>query len=75
MDVATAIEQTTAEGAAEDWSAGKRLAFRFCFAYFGLYCLCGMFQAVIPIPKIEVPDPGTLWPFRQVVFWVAAHLF
>lgn len=75
MGVATAIDQKTLEGAAEDWSAGKRLAFRFCFAYFGLYSLCGMFQAVIPIPRIDVPDPGTLWPFRQAIFWVAAHLF
>ncbi|MGC1422670.1 MAG: hypothetical protein WA354_14665 [Terracidiphilus sp.] len=75
MDVATAIEQKAVEGAAEGWSAGKRLVFRFCFAYFGLYCLCGLFQAVILIPKIDVPDPGTLWPFRQAIFWVAAHLF
>src|SRR5579863_3115199 len=75
MDVATAIEQKTIEGAAEGWSAGKRLAFRFCFAYFSLYCLAGLVQAVFPIPKIDVPDPWTLWPFRQVIFWVAAHLF
>jgi hypothetical protein len=75
MGVSTVFDQKAIESAAENWSAGKRLAFRFCFAYFGLYCLCGLFQAVIPIPKIEVPDPGTLWPFRQGIFWVAAHLF
>jgi hypothetical protein len=34
-----------------------------------------MFQAVIPIPRIDLPDPGTLWPFRQAIFWFAAHLF
>src|ERR1700733_3283616 len=75
MGVATVVDQKTIEGAAEGWNAGKQLAFRFCFAYFGLYSLCGLFQAVIPIPKVEVPDPGTLWPFRQAIFWVAAHLF
>jgi hypothetical protein len=74
MDAA-AIEQETIESSTEPWNAGKRLAFRFCFAYFSLYCLAGLFQAVVPIPKIDVPDPWTLWPFRQAIFWVAAHLF
>ncbi len=75
MNVATAIEQERSDAAVQSWNAGKRLAFRFCFAYFGLYCLTGLFQAVLLMPKIDVPDPGTLWPFRPAIFWVAAHLF
>src|SRR5579871_6357422 len=75
MSLAAAIDQGTIEGSRERWSARKKIAFQFCFSYFGLYSLCGMVQAVIPIPKVEIPDPGTLWPFRQVIFWVAAHVF
>jgi hypothetical protein len=75
MDVATAIEQTPGETSERNWSAGTRIAFRFCFAYLGLYCLCGLIQAVLLIPTVDVPDPGTLSPFRQVIFWVAAHFF
>ncbi len=75
MELATQVEKERDEILGHRWSTGKRLSFRFCFVYFGLYSVCGMFQAVIPIPKFDVPDPGTLWPFRQIIFWVAAHLF
>src|SRR5271169_4479326 len=54
----------------------SRVAFRFCFAYFGMYCLATqIFGNLFPIPKVEVPDPGTLWPMRQIVLWTAAHIF
>lgn len=75
MDVLTAVENEPTQSVQKRWSAGKRIAFRFCFVYFGLYCAIGLIQAVLVVPKIEVPDPGTLWPFRQIIFWVAAHLF
>ena len=75
MDVLTAVENEPAQSIQQRWSAGKRIAFRFCFVYFGLYCTIGLIQAVLVVPKIELPDPGTLWPFRQIIFWVAAHLF
>ncbi|MGB8540615.1 MAG: hypothetical protein WCD49_03160 [Candidatus Acidiferrales bacterium] len=26
-------------------------------------------------PEIDVPDPSTLWPMRQIIFWTAAHIF
>jgi hypothetical protein len=29
----------------------------------------------VPPPNIDVPDPGTLFPFRQIVFRVAEHVF
>jgi len=74
MNLATEVEPVS-NTAAQGWSALKRLAFRFCFAYFGLYCFVGMLPGLLPIPKVELPDPLTLWPFRPAIFWVAAHLF
>src|SRR4029077_3278140 len=54
----------------------SRVAFRFCFIYFGLYCLgTQIINSVLAVPKIEVPDWGTLWPVRPLVFWVGVHVF
>lgn len=75
MDVLTAIEKEPAQSTRIQWSAAKRIAFRFCFVYLGLYCVAALLPGGLPIPKVEIPDPFTLWPFRQIVFWVAAHLF
>jgi uncharacterized membrane protein YphA (DoxX/SURF4 family) len=58
------------------WSLATRVAFRFCFAYFTLYSLSNqIFGGLILIPKVDIPDPGTLWPMRQITFWVAKHIF
>ena len=58
------------------WSLLTRVAFRFCFAYFGTYCLATqILSSMFPIPKVDVPDPGTLWPMRKIVFLTAAHIF
>lgn len=58
------------------WNPVTRLAFRFVFIYFGLYCLgTQIITALIPAPNIDIPDPATLGPMRAVVFWVAAHVF
>ena len=58
------------------WSLTSRVAFRARFIYFGLFCLTTQILAsLFPIPKVDVPDPGTLPPMRQIVFWTAAHLF
>ncbi len=57
-------------------SLPSRIAFRFCFVYFGLFCLATqILGTMFPIPKVDIPDPGTLWPLRQITFWTAAHLF
>jgi len=57
------------------WSLATRIAFRFCFVYFGLFCLLTQVSTnLLPLP-IEISDPSTLWPFRQVVFWTAKHVF
>jgi uncharacterized membrane protein YphA (DoxX/SURF4 family) len=58
------------------WSPGLRIAFRFCFVYFGLFCIyTQIFGGLISIPKMESIDPSSLWPMRQIVFWTAAHIF
>ncbi|HVT40329.1 MAG TPA: hypothetical protein VHE78_14905 [Gemmatimonadaceae bacterium] len=56
------------------WSSATRVAFRFCFVYFGLYVITtqmflGMFSAPLPIPLIE-----RLAPVRAYYVWVGAHI-
>src|SRR5580704_15050902 len=58
------------------WGLANHVAFRFCFVYFGLFCL--LTQIVVNFFSISldgIPDPGTLWPFRQIVSWAALHVF
>lgn len=58
------------------WSLSTRIAFRFCFVYFGLFCLLTqVLGRLIPLPSVDLPNPSTLWPIRQIVFWTAAHVF
>lgn len=56
------------------WSPATRVAFRFCFIYFGLYVITtqmfgGMFSLPLPIPQIE-----RLAPLRVFFIWVGAHI-
>ncbi len=58
------------------WGSAKRIAFRFCFVYFGLFCLTTqVLGGLFPVPKLDLPDPATLTPVRQIVFWAAANFF
>jgi hypothetical protein len=58
------------------WSLGLRVAFRFCVVYFTLFCVSNqIFGSLLSIPKVEIPDPSSLWPMRQITFWTAAHIF
>jgi uncharacterized membrane protein YphA (DoxX/SURF4 family) len=34
-----------------------------------------IFGGLFPIPKVDIPDPATLWPMRQMIFWAADHIF
>jgi hypothetical protein len=73
---ATIVESAPAQSAAGTWSLPARIAFRFCFVYFGLYCLATqIILSVLVIPKVDLSDPATLAPFRAVVFWVGKHVF
>src|ERR1039458_7925430 len=57
-------------------SLSSRVAFRFCVVYFGLYCLLTQIPGgLLPLPNLDIPDPSTLWPTRQIVTWTATHVF
>jgi uncharacterized membrane protein YphA (DoxX/SURF4 family) len=76
MEVLTQPDSLAAVAAGARWPLPQRIAFRFCVVYFGLFCLVSqIISSVLVIPKLDVPDWGTLAPVRLVVFWVAAHLF
>ena len=58
------------------WNAAVRIAFRFCFVYFIFVCLVqGAVTSLIPIPGFRTLTLDTLWPFHQITFWAAAHIF
>ncbi|MGH9773540.1 MAG: DoxX family protein [Candidatus Acidiferrales bacterium] len=60
-----------------DWRLGTRMAFRFCFVYFGVYILITqMLQSLLAIPDLDnAPQLDWLWPLRQIISWVAVHVF
>src|SRR5471030_1671600 len=75
MTTATQTQRVWSEPQSPRWSLSSRVAFRFCFTYFGLFCLATqIFGGLVPV-NVEIPDPATLWPARQIVFWTAAHVF
>jgi hypothetical protein len=58
------------------WRPATRIAFRFCFVYFGLFILMTqMLTSLLPLPGVDIPDLSTLPPVRPVVLWTAAHVF
>lgn len=76
METVTLVEPEQAQVTEPRWSLPGRIAFRFCFIYFVLYCLgTQIINSVLQIPKVDVPDWTTLWPIRVIVFWVGAHVF
>ncbi|KAA6462071.1 DoxX family protein [Acidobacteria bacterium AB60] len=74
--MATAAEIVTSRATNQPWPLLSRIGFRFCLIYFGLFCLLGqIINAIFPIPKVDIPDLGTVWPIRRAVFWVGTHVF
>ncbi len=57
------------------WRIALRVAFRFCFVYFALYCLVTQISISLIPTSVDLPDPDTLWPMRQILVWIAAHFF
>jgi hypothetical protein len=57
------------------WSLASRIAFRYCFIYFGLYCLATqVITGLLPFPNLDIPDPASFWPASQIVLWTEAHI-
>jgi hypothetical protein len=54
----------------------NRIAFRFCFTYFGLYTLATQIGgSLILIPFVSFRGLGLLWPMREITVWVGEHIF
>jgi hypothetical protein len=76
MNAQAQVAQPQQETHVSQWSLASRVGFRFCFVYFGIYCLATqIFGGLISLPKVDIQDPASLWPMRQITFWVAAHIF
>lgn len=60
-----------------EWNPALRFAFRFSVIYLGLFCLATQIitSLLSATQGNDIPDPGTLWPLRPLVFWTAAHIF
>ena len=72
----TLIDQVQPDLQASEQTFASRVAFRFCFIYFGAYCLTTqIITSLIPLPNVDIPDPSTFWPVRSIILWSAAHIF
>jgi hypothetical protein len=68
--------EATHAGPAEGWSPLTRVAFRFCFVYFGLYVVASqILGSLLLIPYFQFRGLGPHWPMREITVWVAAHVF
>jgi uncharacterized membrane protein YphA (DoxX/SURF4 family) len=58
------------------WSLATRIAFRFCFVYFSLYCLSTqIITSFLSIPDIGwLSDPSVIPPWREITTFTAAHI-
>jgi uncharacterized membrane protein YphA (DoxX/SURF4 family) len=58
------------------WSLATRIAFRFCFVYFSLYCLSTqIITSFLSLPDIGwLSDPSLIPPWRQITAFTAAHI-
>jgi len=69
MGTQTQLNEASQEAQVPHWSLVKRLAFRFCFAYLGLFCfnrgiIIG--SLLLLTRNISFPSLVTLWPMRRV---------
>ncbi len=69
---------TQTDGASPDWSPAKRVAFRFCFLYFGLYIF--FTQMLTSLLLAATNDNGSFEvdytrPVQAVIVWIGHHLF
>ena len=64
------------EGSHADWEPLTRIAFRFCFIYFGLYVVASqIFGSLLLIPYFQFRGLGPHWPLREITTWIASHIF
>jgi uncharacterized membrane protein YphA (DoxX/SURF4 family) len=69
------MEPARGDSQVQEWSVATRVAFRFCFVYFGLYCFfTQIFDGLIPVANVDVPELSSFWPMQHIVAWTAAHI-
>jgi uncharacterized membrane protein YphA (DoxX/SURF4 family) len=70
------VQSSDQAGAAPPWTLAARIAFRFCFVFFGLYCLSTqILTSLIAIPIVDLPDPSSIPPWRPIITFTATHIF
>jgi uncharacterized membrane protein YphA (DoxX/SURF4 family) len=70
------VEPPQLESTRPRWNSGARIAFRFAVLYFGLFSVCTqILTSLLPLPGVDIPDPGSLPPLRQIIGFVARHVF
>ena len=75
VSVAAPIQSPDETQAVPAWSPFTRIAFRFCFVYFGLYCLSTqIITTLLAIPNVDIPDPSLIPPWREMIAFTAAHI-
>ena len=58
------------------WRPASRVAFRLCATYLGLYVITTqMLPTLLVLPLGDFPDVGQKAPVRNIVSWVATHVF
>ena len=58
------------------WPLALRVAFRFCFLYFGIYVvMTQMIYGLLAIPGVNLPRIDRISAPRQIVEWTARHVF
>lgn len=76
MSTQAVIASPQTETAAAHWNLAARIAFRFCVLYFGLYCLSNqILTSLLAIPNVNIPDPSTFFPLRNIILFTAQHIF
>ncbi len=71
----TVIDPPQTQHTTAPWSLAACIAFRFCFVCFGLYCLSSqIITALIAIPIIDLPDPSSIPPWRQIITFTAIRI-
>jgi len=70
MDVPTHTNDVAASEPAPAWRLATRIAFRFCFIYFGLYILLTQMNFIPFVPALQA-----LPPVEPTVKWVIRNVF
>ena len=54
----------------------SRLAYRFIVVYLLLFCVATQIAGgLILFPGFSFPPLGTVWPMRDITYWLGAHVF